>query len=146
MKEILLTQGKVALVDDADYDMVNAAGSWCYKEPGYANSGKHGRMHRWLLCPRDGLVVDHVNRNGLDNRMDNLRESTQSQNCMNARPRVGETSRHKGVYLHRASGKWAAEIRINGKGKYLGIFADELDAAQVYKQHAEKHFGEFARY
>ena len=146
MKEIPLTQGKVTLVDDEDYDMVCAAGSWSYKEPGYARSYKHGRLHRWLLRPRDGLNVDHINGNGLDNRMCNLREATQSQNLMNSRPRVGWTSKYKGVSINRASGKWMATIRIDGENKYLGIFENEVDAANAYKQQANKSFGEFARF
>lgn len=91
-----------------------------------------------------GLVVDHINGDTLDNRKQNLRVASKSQNAANMRKHRG-SSKFKGVCWNRKSGKWAVEIKVNGKTQYLGMYADEILAAKVYDTAAKHLFGEFAQ-
>lgn len=152
MREIPLTQGMVALVDDEDYESVNEY-KWCAWHDDartrvwYAVSWVDGRltkMHQLILNRPIGRDIDHRNSNGLDNRRANLRLCTRSQNLANMEKRRGNTSsRYKGVNFHKHTGKWRAEIG-SGSGKYIGVFATEEDAARAYNEAARKLWGEFA--
>lgn len=151
MSEIPLTQGRIALVDDEDYEQL-ARHSWSFDGRGYAVRGvwvagrvKKVRMHRQILSAAEGVEVDHVNGNGLDNRRSNLRLCEHHQNARNVRPRQGCTSQYKGVYWHRQSGKWRARLRFGGKHISLGLYVSEQDAARAYDAAARQHFGAFAR-
>jgi len=153
MREIELTRGKVSLIDDADYESV-AVFSWYARLEGtvwYAirkagnGSLRDIRMHRLLLGAPDGMQVDHLNGNGLDNRRENLRLCTNRENQQNrAKQSKPSSSRFKGVSYH-GRGKWQAHIRANGVFRYLGLFASEDDAALAYNVAAKEHFGDFAR-
>lgn len=105
-------------------------------------------LHRFLmgLKSTDKRVVDHINHDTLENRYCNLRLCTRSQNQQNRRKRRGQilTSAYKGVRWHKKTSKWEAQICIQGKNKYLGLFAEEKDAALAYNEAASKCFGEFA--
>lgn len=90
-------------------------------------------------------LVDHKNRNGLDNSFDNLRLASNSQNAGNARLSRANTSGRKGVYWHRKLQKWCAQIRTGNVTKNLGYFDDLDKAAEVYAHAAREKFGEFAR-
>lgn len=150
MKEIKLTQGKVALVDDEDYNWVNQK-TWQAQVNHcgifYACSGyRREKMHRVIMGLQKGdkRQVDHINHNGLDNRRCNLRICTNAQNCMNGK-RKGGTSKYKGVHLFKPKGKWYAQIEIGGrKHFFLGSYSTEEDAAIAYNNAAIKYFGEFA--
>ncbi len=162
MKEISLSQGKVALVDDDDYERVNQY-KWHVRKFGnifYASrnirlrSCKEARetglpertivlMHRFIMNTPDDKDVDHINHGGTDNRKENLRECTPSQNGGNRLLQNG-TSKYKGICWDRATDKWMARIRYKQKQIYLGRFINELEAARTYDKKAGELFGEFA--
>lgn len=124
MAGLQLTKKTEALIDDADVAAVNQF-KWLLSH-GYARrffreNGilKSVYLHNFLMSPPKGLEVDHVNRNKLDNRRENLRLVTHAQNCRNKRP-----SQHRGVYpSYRALGRWTAETYVKGKKIHLGTFA-----------------------
>lgn len=156
MKEIPLTQGKVAIVDDCDYDLVSK-NRWFYNSSGkgYAgrqlprNNGKQReqKMHRLILGVADqDIHVDHINGNGLDNRRANLRLCSASQNRINSGLDRNNTSGIKGVYLHKETGKFCAVIGFNGKHKYLGLFPTKEQAAHARAMAEVELYGEFSRH
>lgn len=157
---IPLTRGVIALVDATDMDMLAQHNWYALRSPvaWYATrivTNADGRrialyMHRVIMSPPDGMQVDHrehYDRAALvvDNRRANLRICTQGQNLMNTRPRVGGSSRKKGVSWDSSRGKWIAQITVNGKYRHLGRFDDEDDAARAYDVAAERLYGEFGR-
>lgn len=89
----------------------------------------------------DGFQIDHKDRNGLNNSLDNLRLSTQSQNVMNQKIRKGR--KFKGTHKTR-DGKWVARSSFKGRAVYFGRFVTEIEAAKAYNEYARKQFGEFA--
>lgn len=155
-KEIELSQGKVALVDDEDFDILNRykwyayqekSGHWYVKRTPSINGKRvpEQKMHRVILGlqPGDKIQTDHINHNGLDNRRENLRKCTHAENQYNQRIRQ-HSSRYKGVSWDERRGKWIAQIRINGGNEYLGCFNDEDNAAKAYNLVAIGYFGGFA--
>ena len=155
MAEIELTQGKIAIVDEEDFERLSKY-KWCTRKGGntfYAIrwgprvDGKRRviLMHREILGLKPGDPdVDHRDGNGLNNQKKNLRIATKSQNAMNQQKTRG-TSRFKGVYWHKPSKKWRARICVNGEQKQLGHFMDEEEAARAYDEKAREIFGEFAK-
>jgi len=149
MKEIPLTQGKVAIVDNEDYKYLNQW-KWCaIKNYNAYYAARHERgtrrfvlMHRELLKPSNGFCTDHINGNGLDNRRSNLRQATTGQNRMNAIKKNG-LSPYKGVI--RCRNKWQAHTMIAGKWYRLGLYTTDIEAAIAYDYIAAHAWGEFAR-
>jgi hypothetical protein len=151
-KLIPLTQGQHAIVDDADYDFL-MQWKW-YVARGYAQrsirivrNGKSGqralRLHNVLMSPPPGHIVDHINRNKLDNRRENLRITTQASNAKNASAQI-RTSAYKGVHWHKVTSKWATKIRSEHRVYHLGVFVNEVDAALAYDHAARQLHGEYA--
>lgn len=146
IRHIALTRGKFAIVDAADYEWLNRY-RWNAFESGgqyYARRSIPGGtilMHRAIMETPPGMVVDHIDHNGLDNRRDNMRNCTPQQNEYNKPPRGGR-SRFKGVYPH--GDKWQAAIKHNGQTHHLGLFKDETQAAKTRDQKAKQLQGPFA--
>jgi len=154
MKQIPLTQGKVALVDDVDFKELSKH-KWCAYKRGstfYAarnqplGNGKRKtiRMHRQIMDALGGVFTDHANHDGLDNQRSNLRSCTNSENQRNRLPQRGGTSEYKGVSWNKAKKKWVAGIQHNNKVIHLGCFNSEREAAKTYDKKAKELFGEFA--
>lgn len=151
IRTIPLTQGKVAIVDQADYSMV-ARFRWRAVKRGtvwYAAAACDGRqtyMHRMVLglSAGDGIEADHINRDGLDNRRSNLRRANRNQQNHNQVSRGG-LSRFKGVALDRRDGVWYAHITADSVRYYLGRFNNEVSAALAYDRAAREMHGSFAR-
>ena len=102
------------------------------------------RMHRLITNAPKGMVADHINHNGLDNRKSNLRVCTNAENMRNQHSQKGGTSIYKGVCWHKASGKWYAQIKFKGKTIHIGLFTDKEEAARAYDAKAKELFGEYA--
>lgn len=146
MKEINLKKGFVALVDDMDYPYLSCFSWYLLKGPKtfYAHNPDIGSMHQ-LIIPIDmPLMIDHIDRNGLNNQRSNLRICTRQQNAWNQEKKRPGTSKYKGVYFDSVRSKWMCRMRINGITKNLGRFENEEDAAKTYDKHALLHFGEFS--
>ena len=153
-KEIPLTQGKIVLVDEEDFKYLNQFKWHAVKDLKtgrfYAvkNIKKNGKwikiyMHQEIMKTPRGMETDHINRNSLDNRKDNIRICTCSQNQMNRGKQNNNTSGYKGVFWHKRVEKWMAQIRVNRKQIYLGYFNTKKDAALAYTGAAKQYFGEF---
>lgn len=150
MKEIKLTKGKVALIDDADFEKISKY-TWCASETTtkgifYAKTYINLRpvyMHRMLMGIADrNIFVDHIDRNTLNNQSNNLRKCTRGQNRCNSATQGTIDSRYRGVT--KAGTRWRSLISINGKQKELGKFNTEMEAAIAYNLAATKQYGEFA--
>lgn len=152
MKEIKLTQGKVALVDDEDFEYLNKwkwgvikSGEKNFRARriyGTKNNQKCVYMHRLLIKTPLNLECDHIDHNGLNNQKLNLRNCTHQQNQRNRRY-AGKTTGLKGVIL--AEGKYiTSRIVVNRKQIRLGIFKTLEEAGEAYDMAALKYFNEFA--
>ena len=152
MREIELTQGRIAFVDDEDFKKVNQY-KWYYHKEGYArrnSSRKEGKqkclfMHNLIVDVPEGFYPDHHNGNGLDNRKENLRIATNTQNQHNAKIRKDNKSGHRGISLVKGYKKWQAGIKINGRLEYLGYFNTKQEAVDAYHKVSKPLHGEFAR-
>jgi len=151
VKEIPLTQGKVALVDDEDYERV-AQYKWTLHKPNennlYAKAKIDGRsvsLHCFLLGVSGSAIVDHKDGNGLDCRRDNMRTCSHAENMQNRRKQINSAAPYKGITLDRRNNVWRAQIQCNHKKMHLGGFATPEEAARAYDNKARELFGEFAR-
>lgn len=142
-KQIELTQGKFAIVDDEDYEYLNKF-KWHWKSKNYAaraESRKTVFMHREIMKPPADMLVDHIDGNGLNNQKSNLRVCNKSQNGMNRQNTSGRI--WKGVYP--VGKKFVARIQIDGENKYIGTYKTEEAAARAYDINAIVLFGQFAK-
>src|SRR6185436_20302811 len=141
MKEIKLTQGQAAIVDDEDYEYLNQW-KWFARYNPHTHSFYAARseynpevkvqrtllMHRYIIgITNPQILCDHRNHNTLDNRKENLRMSNAAQNRANSRPCRNTTSKYLGVSLRKDIRKWQAQIRINSRVTHLGFFENEID-------------------
>ena len=116
-----------------------------YSINGLKRKIKASRLH-WFIVNGSMPVhcIDHINHKRDDDRIENLREASQSQNQMNKSRHKGSSSKYIGVSWHKEKRKWRACIKIKGKQKYLGSFISEDDAGIAYNNMAIIHHGEFA--
>ena len=101
-------------------------------------------MHREIMKAPKGVMVDHVDRDGLNNRKRNLRLCSRRENSYNRRGNSRGSSQYKGVFWHKVCGKWEARITYNGNADYLGLYENERDAARAYDERAKELYGDFA--
>ena len=156
MKQINLTRGKVALVDDDDYETLIKF-KWCASRCGFGikekfraeRRGPNSRlllMHRQIMDITDPKVlVDHINGDPLDNRRENLRAATHAENSRNMGLSKKNTTGYKGVRWNKNLKKWRASIWVGGRHMHLGLYTDARSAALAYNDAATLHFGEYAR-
>ena len=153
MKKIMLTQGKVALVDDEDYEILNSVNWYAQRDnrtfyaerhpPRLGSRQKTERMHRLVLSwkiGRDiapGMIPDHEDGNGLNNQRSNLSEKTYRGNTENRH--IAKTSQYLGVSWCKNASKWRAQIRAAGKIVHLGFHTTEMAAAQAREVYTQAH-------
>ena len=142
------------LVDDADFEWLNQWKWYASKTHyggfaavrGATRINKRAYMHRIIMNTPKDLQIDHKNHDTLDNRKQNLRICTGSQNQHNQNcHKTRGISQYKGVTWSKKSKKWKAQIRLDSKQYNLGGFENETEAAKTYDNKAKELFGEFAR-
>ena len=155
MKEIILSGvygiGKVAIVDDEDFDRVSMV-TWSVSPKGYVRAHRPGKndgrimlMHNFIMGTPYGHHTDHRDHDKLNNRKQNLRVCTPTQNHGNMVKRTGTSSKFKGVTWWKRDKRWKAQASSSGKHYNLGYFDSETDAAKAYDKKAKELFGEFAK-
>ena len=150
MKIYTLPSGQDVFLDDEDYERLKTYKYYLHKK-GYAYrfESQNGRkkaiyMHHDVVGKEEGKVVDHINREKLDNRRENLRHISNRNNIVNSpKPKVKSTSIYKGVSWNKVAKGWHAHIRDNGKRRTLGLFSTEESAAIAYNEAVKKVFGEY---
>jgi HNH endonuclease/AP2 domain len=156
MKQIPLTQGKFAIVDDADFEWLSQH-KWYFlkaRNGGYACRKIHlGNrkcrtvyMHAEIMGTPAGKHTDHINGERLDNRRENLRICSASENCSNGKISKNNSTGFKGVVFHAEKKKFMAQIHVQRKNKFLGYFTTAQEAHAAYCEAAKKHHGKFARF
>jgi len=155
-RRISLTKGKFAIVDPDDYKRLikykwhvtkNANTFHAKRNPRVDQKGRTAPiyMHRQIMNPPPGFVIDHINYNGLDNRKANLRLATHTQNNRHTRRTVRTgTSKYKGVSWYSREKRWAVKITADGTTIPIGYFKDEIEAVKAYDRAAKTYHGEFA--
>lgn len=151
--QIPLSQGYFAIIDIGDYGLISQF-KWCVsKRKQYIYASRHVKnpisktifMHRIILDAPSGLVVDHINHNGLDNRRSNLRLCTYAQNGQNRLASITNKSGYKGVSWDKDNLIWQVTIKFNGHLYKVGTFPTAESAARAYDSKAVEFFGEFAK-
>ena len=133
---------KARVMIDLEYVDIVKQYKW-HLTHGYVNNNKVGRLHRFLMNPPEDMVVDHINRNPLDNRICNLRICTQHDNCLNKTARYDNISGVIGVVWDKKNKKWRAQIRVNGKYIHLGRYNTKEEAIEARRQAEIEYFGEY---
>lgn len=152
MSILIATDGSEILVDNEDRERLSRQRWWVAhnKTTSYAHTqlpdGRRVYMHRLITDAPDGMVVDHINCHGLDNRKSNLRVCTNADNSRWRRGNAGESGFRGVQKVKQVTRKpWRARIKANGKYYYLGYYETIEGAIAAYNAAAIKHFGEFAR-
>lgn len=149
MKEVLLSKGKVALVDNDDLEKVSFC-SWNFDRYARANvwlkdekKYKVMYMHRIIANAPQGMDVDHINGDKLDNRKENLRVCTRSENLHNLKGSPRTASGLRGAYREKNRGKgcrWFSQMSVRGKMYHLGRFDTAEEAHQAYLKAYREHY------
>lgn len=157
-RKIPLTQGKIALVDDEDYEYL-MQWKWqaFYQQNTHSfiarrmtSKRKEGErksiiMHRIIMNAQKGQIIDHINHDTLDNRKENLRFCTHSENMQNRTIQSNNKARYKGIYWRKSRNCWEVRVHKNCKLKRVKCVHDKIEAALVYDEFAEEVHGEFAK-
>lgn len=147
MKRIKLTTGRYVLVDSEDFEWLN---QWKWREnsQGYASRNiRKGKrqgllfMHKLITGTDKGTIVDHINRNPLDNRRSNLRAVTATENNINRKVSSSNNTGFAGICWHKKANKWSVEIKAYGKRYYIGLFEDMADAIGARFTSELEYFG-----
>lgn len=138
--------GRLVLLDKEDWlDVISKEIKFVNERPCFNQDGKTIYLYRHILKADEGIVVDHINGNPLDNRKSNLRLCSQAENCYNSAKRSGAKSKYKGVSIRDEAKPFRARLHKDGKEYHLGSFETEIEAAIAYDVKAKEMFGEFAR-
>jgi hypothetical protein len=150
VKQIPLSQGKVCLVDDEDFEHLKQW-KWHYNNRGYAArlqliNGKYEifYLHREIVRPHPWELVDHISGDKLDCQKVNLRLCTNQQNLWGQKKRRDSRSLYKGVSIGKG-GKWRASIQVGGVQTYIHGFSTERHEAMAYDIWAKDLYGKYAR-
>jgi hypothetical protein len=143
---ICLTKGKVAIVDREDWEQLVTHRWYCSSGYAMRDDTKRGTvlMHREIAGTPDDLRTDHRNLDRLDNRRQNLRHCTRSQNNHNVGRQRNNKTGYKGVSYDRQRRRFFASIRVEGKTRALGRYHTAEEAARAYDAAAQEYYGEFA--
>ncbi len=159
MKKLKLTQNKVTIIDDEDYEKFNQF-KYRIRKNGWGQiyavrtgprlnekRSKDYYLHREIMGVTDRkMQIDHINGNSLDNRKENLRVCTNAQNSRNSKLAKNNTTGYKGVsWSGSKKNKYVAQLHTKGKHIHLGNFDNPIDAALAYNKAAIEYFGEFAK-
>lgn len=156
---IALSESAYTTIDQEDFNW-SSQSTWWLGPTGYATrsvwSSEYGKIGQRINLHREVLersigrqlsaseMVDHINRDRLDNRRCNLRVATKAQNCINRPSNVGSSSIYKGVSWSESRKKWVAATKVDKQPIYIGRFVDEEYAAYMYDMYVKGLFGEFA--
>lgn len=158
VRQIPLSQGRVALVDESDYERASKF-SW------YADKSVDGKrwyarrnlfnektgkrttqlLHKFIIGSCGKMDIDHRDGDGLNCQRSNLRVATRSQNNFNSGKNINNKSGFKGVHFNKANNNWRAQIKVNGKRIHIGCFCSAEEAAKAYDISARSLCGEFAK-
>lgn len=136
MKKIKLSPKGITIVDDSDYNKLSKH-KW-YLSSGYAINENREKMHRLIIQPKTNEIVDHIDRDKLNNTRSNLRIVTHRQNAHNSSKRKNTKNNYKGVNYVEKIGLYQSRCRINGKDYFLGHFKTEIAAAHAYNLKASE--------
>lgn len=141
-----LTQGRYAYISPEDYTLIKPY-TWRLlktKHGEYAQSGNGILMHRLIMKPSADLEIDHINRDGLDNRRENLRLCTSSQNKHNTKVRKDSSTGYRGIYYNTKYNKYYVQIKPpNAKRIFVGAFSNLSEAIKRYEEVAITIFEDF---
>lgn len=153
MKEIELTQGYVAIVDDKDFEYLSQW-KWCVNSPVFPSTNRYAirnvkgkkqiLMHRFIIEAKEDDYVCHIDKNTLNNTRENLQLYTASQRRQYSKIRKDSTTKYRGVYKNKKKGRYYAVTYFEGKSKSYGGFKTAYEAAKAHDKIAKKLYGKFA--